>query len=143
MNELEGVISDLINHGKIFPLIFVTALEPLKVRYSVKLPSQLKTKLDDNKSRFDLNFTGFRSSLGIELTYVIHPLQTRLFPAVISEIFSSLDDERVATFLQYPYNLFFPFARAVLSFEDKSYSITEFNQIIKEWRDSLEKIKLN
>ncbi len=72
------------------------------------------------------------------MNFVISNLNYFVSPEFFSNSFSNSNvDAKICKFVLETVSNFYPFKRAILTFEDKAYSLTEFEETISEWRNSL------
>jgi hypothetical protein len=137
-----------INKGlqdkRIYPLVFMISLEPINFKEKIHTSITKAIFQHLQNAKFSLHFTVFGSPFQdtFEVTFALESLDAKMFPVMITDIFKDLSNKRVKEFISYPFRLFKPFKKAILAFEDRPYTIEEFNPIMKDWRKSLNKIKI-
>ncbi len=135
-------INENLNKKKIYPLIFLVSLEPITFKESAhnQITKIIFKNLQDSK--FSLHFTIFRTlnKKAFEITFALQSIDKKIFPVMITDIYKSITDDKIKHLIYYPFSLFNPFKKAILTFENKPYTIKEFNPIMKQWRESLKEL---
>ncbi len=127
----------------VYPLMWMASMEPVKIRKEKFIDVfPLNFGLFDQIFSLHFSATKKEKDASTKLTYVITSLNLFLPPELLTMEVNDVASDQAKQFLINPLNNFYPFKKAILLFENKSYMIQELEQVVTDWKKDLEeKIK--
>lgn len=116
----------------IYPIISMVSVEPVKAKDDVQLNLFGGT--------FRINFSIFKKEKNGLFFFTCVIASETLPPHFVTNYFADANSPEARQFITKPLNHFEKFKRAILLFEDKPYTIKEFEDTATEWKKSLEGI---
>ena len=123
----------------ISPLCLMVSTEPV----SLKDDSDFFVSEDflgkiSKESFFRLTFSSFKDPKGLfHLSYMIEDNEGENDPAIMTSIVKDINDSKALEFTLYPLKFFNLFKRAILVFDNKKYTIQEFQDLVSQWKINL------
>jgi hypothetical protein len=116
----------------LYPLMCMTSTEPIRMKH----PFFYNQTFTLNCSVFKKEETGLTF-----FTLMISSLNSLVLPELMTATFTSPDSDEAKGFLVRAISNFSPFKKAILLFENRPYTIGEFEKIGLDWQMSLKEIK--
>ena len=103
----------------------------------VRLKSASPFHTSSFSQTYELTFSCFKEQNKYSLSHIIKAINSPFPPHVIVNTFDEVEGVDAERFLLTPLVYFKVFKRAILLFEKKAYTLDEFEQIMKNWKESL------
>lgn len=116
----------------IFPIVCMTSIEPIRYKSA--------EQLDLFPVRFKISFSIFKEKNLIYITIVLSTLNSKLSPQILASTFDDLHSLEARKFIEKSLSHFEKFKRAIIFFDDKPYTVIQFEDMITEWYKSLKEI---
>ena len=123
----------------IYPLMCMSSIEPVKVK-SRSIKSLSPDLINLANERFSVQFSAFKKEEGgaNQLHFIVGSLTSLVSPEFIVAAVDDINSNEAKEFLNRPLSQFDSFKKAILLFEPRAYSLKEFEEVIKDWKESLE-----